>query len=640
MIRRVISILIGLAGALLLWSWWQRDHEPVQSGLQAPATVLAQVALDDGEAIPLAPEAAAVPDLAPGTPDGAEPLEAPQPPVAGWTPTLVDFDRGDRNAPTVVLQRADAALEAGKVFQPPGESAVDLYLSVLDAAPGNARARQGLDRALDRLAAQVQLQLDQGDYPAAHAALPVLEQLRPDLPGPVLLRTRLQGVDAIRLDLERANRAFDRGRLDQGARNALGYLRRVLEAEPANATALKSVARIQASLVAEALAQAQAGEFGAADALLERAAAVDPDALQTLTDARAALAAARNLAAASLLREAHRRLDQGGADDGEALLEQALAIAPEISGAGLVRERIRNVRLYGGRAEGELFQDRLAAGGDGPAMVVIPVGSFLMGSPDDEAGRRANEGPQFRVRFDRGFALAQTEVTVAQFRRFVEATGHQTRAERARSSTIYDERSGSMRERGGIDWRNDETGGDAADDHPVIHIAWGDAEAYARWLAQATAQPYRLPSEAEFEYALRAGSDSRYPWGDGAPDRPLANVSTAGDRSPQQRQWSNAFPGATDGHFGIAPVRSFPGNAFAVHDLDGNVSEWTEDCWHSSYSRAPSDGQAWVNPGCSRRVVRGASWASGPEQVRAAYRLNIDADNTSPRVGFRVARDL
>jgi formylglycine-generating enzyme required for sulfatase activity len=638
MIRRVISILIGLAGALLLWSWWQRDHEPAGSGLQAPATVLAEVALDDGGAIPLGPGPEPGTDAA--APETAEPVEGPPPPVAGWAPTLVAFDRADRNAPTVVLQRADAALEAGRVFQPPGESAIDLYLSVLDAAPGNARARQGLDRALDGLTAQVQLQLDQGDYPAAHAALPVLEQLRPDLPAPVTLRARLQAVDAVRLDLERAGRALERGRLDQGNRSALRYLRRVLAAEPANASALAAVARIQASLVAEALALAQSGDFEAADAVLERAAAVDPEALQALTDARAALAAARNQAAAGLLRDAHARLDQGGADEGEALLEQALAIAPEITGAGLVRERIRNVRLYGGRAEGELFQDRLGAGGDGPAMVVIPVGSFLMGSPDDEAGRRANEGPQFRVRFDRGFALAQAEVTVAQFRQFVEATGHRTRAERARNSTIYDERSGSMRERGGIDWRNDETGGDAGDDHPVIHIAWGDAEAYARWLAQASGQPYRLASEAEFEYALRAGSASRYPWGDGAPDRPLANVSTAGDRSPQRRQWSNAFPGATDGHFGIAPVRSFPANAFGVHDLDGNVSEWTEDCWHSSYSRAPSDGQAWVNPGCSRRVVRGASWASGPEQVRAAYRLNIDADNTSPRVGFRVARDL
>jgi formylglycine-generating enzyme required for sulfatase activity len=388
------------------------------------------------------------------------------------------------------------------------------------------------------------------------------------------------------------------------------------------------------------VAAAGAGEFEAADGLLERAAAVDPEALQALTDARAAVAAARNQAAASLLRDAHGRLDQGSADDGEALLEQALAIAPEITGAGLVRERVRNVRLYGGRAEGEVFQDPLDAGGEGPAMVVIQVGSFLMGSPDDESDRRANEGPQFRVRFDRGFALAQAEVTVAQYRRFVEATGHRTRAERSRASTIYDERSGSMRERGGIDWRNDETGGEAADTHPVIHVAWSDAEAYARWLAQSSGLAYRLPSEAEFEYALRAGSAGRYPCGDGAPDRPLANVSTAGDRSPQRRQWSNAFPGDTDGHFGIAPVRSFPANAFAVHDLDGNVSEWTEDCWHSTYSRAPSDGRAWVNPGCSRRVVRGASWASGPEQVRSAYRLNIAADNTSPRVGFRVARDL
>lgn len=639
MIRRVISILIALLGALLLYSWWQRGHEPAAPTLTPPATVLSDVGL----AVSEEPVESGTPaqDEPPGESED-EPSETPAPDsaTAGWTPTLVEFDRTDRNAPTVVLQRADAALSEGRLAEPPGDNAVDLFYSVLEAAPGNARAREGLGRTLDRIAADVEAALDRGDYPAAAQALPVLQQLRADDAGTLRLSERLQAVEPQRLALERAARALERGRLDTGRRNAASYYRQVLEEDPGNATAQNGLTVVQQRLIAEAQTQAQAGEFEAAEAILERAEAIDPGALQIMADARSSVAAERTNAASVLLTQAHEQLDQGEAAAAESLLEQALAIESDVSGAGLVRERIRNVRVYGGYGEGERFRDDLGNGDEGPVMVVVPVGSFLMGSPEDEAGRRANEGPQFRVRFDRGFAIAETEVTVAQFRRFVEATGHRTLAERNGNSTIYDERSGSMRERSGVDWRSDETGRPAGANNPVVHVDWNDASAYARWLAESTGRPYRLPSEAEFEYTLRAGSRARYAWGDGPPSGPVTNVSTAGDRSRARREWSNAFPGASDGFFGIAPVGSYPANDFGIRDMDGNVSEWVEDCWHSTYSRAPSDGHAWVNPGCSRRVVRGASWASGPEQVRSAYRLSIAPATTSPRVGFRVARGL
>lgn len=649
MIRRVLSILIGLAGALLLWSWWQRGHEPPSAPLSAPATVLA------GAEPEAAPEPIAAADDGPQEPAGAvEPAPPPATPeegagdpaalvqvAAGWTPTRVDFDQSDRNGHIVLLQRADAALADGRLYLPPGDSAVDLYWSVLEAAPGNARARDGLARAVDRLLADAQREAGRGDWPELARLLPVVEQLRPDAPVLPGLREQLDAAAATRLALERARRALARDRLDQGERNALGYLRQALAAEPGNQAAREAVAQIRTRLLEQSAEAAAGGDFDGAEALLARAGAADPEALQALADAASVVAGARSAAAGRLLVQAHARLDDGDADAAEALLAQALAIDAEVIGPGLVRERIRNVRLYGGYAEGERFSESLAGGAaQGPVMVVVPLGSFLMGSPDGEAGRRANEGPRFRVNFARAFALAEAEITVAEFGRFVAATGHRTRAERRGNSTIYDERSGSMRERASVDWRHDETGRPADPAQPVVHVTWADAAAYAQWLAEQTGRPYRLPSEAEFEYALRAGSVGRYPWGDGAPPQPLANVSSTGDRSRLRREWSNAFPGVTDGWFGIAPVRSFPANPFGLHDMAGNVSEWTEDCWHSTYSRAPSDGRAWVNPGCTRRVVRGGSWASGPDQVRSAYRLNIPADTTSPRVGFRVARTL
>ncbi len=643
MIRRVLSIVIGLLGAAVLYQWWQRGHEPPAPTLAAPSTVLAESALyepsrdlGDGEGVASAPD-----PIEEQPADTSDPVEAPMPIApAGWAPTLVEFNREDRNAHTVLLQQADTALERGRLYEPPGESAIDLYYTVLEAAPGNSRARDGLERALRQLSGELADVLARGDYPAAQAPLAVLEQLRPQDSELTVIRASLDEARPLRLALERAARAVERDRLDQGPRNAVGYLRQVLTAEPDNATARVRLGEVQERLLAIAVEHGQKGEYAAAEAMLERAEEVDPERLLRLAEARATLAEQRAHAAAALLSRAHRSLDQADTAEAERLVAQALEIDPEAGGVGIVRDRIRNVRLYGGYAEGEVFRDSLPQGVEGPEMVVIPVGSFLMGSPDDERGRGNNEGPQFRVRFDRGFAVAVAETTVSEFRVFVEAVGHRTEAERVRRSTIYDERTGSMRERAGINWRHDETGRIAPDSYPVTHVSWSDAAAYVRWLAEATGQNYRLMSEAEFEYVLRAGSRSRYPWGDGPPPTPVANVSTAGDRSPSGRRWSNAFPGSSDGHFGIAPTRSYAANPLGVHDLIGNVSEWVEDCWHGSYLRAPSDGRAWVNPGCGQRVVRGGSWASSPDQVRSAYRLRVGSAETSPRVGFRVARDL
>jgi formylglycine-generating enzyme required for sulfatase activity len=155
-----------------------------------------------------------------------------------------------------------------------------------------------------------------------------------------------------------------------------------------------------------------------------------------------------------------------------------------------------------------------------------------------------------------------------------------------------------------------------------------------------SAHTYRLPSEAEFEYVLRAGGESRFPWGDDRPPRVLENVTGDGDRSATKRSWNNSFASYSDGYWGAAPVRSFEANAFGVHDINGNVSEWVADCWHDGYSRAPNDASAWINRGCTERVIRGGSWASAPDQVRSAFRIGAEPETTSARVGFRVVREL
>jgi formylglycine-generating enzyme required for sulfatase activity len=272
--------------------------------------------------------------------------------------------------------------------------------------------------------------------------------------------------------------------------------------------------------------------------------------------------------------------------------------------------------------------------------VVVPHGAFRMGAAAAEEGSSDAEKPAHYVRFDRGFAMSRTEVTVGEFRRFVEATGYRSRAVRRGHSTVYDERGGNFVRRSGVDWRSDYTGKPAREDMPVLHVSARDAEAYVEWLAQQSGQRYRLPSEAEFEYALRAGSDGAFPWSTRVPPRSAGNVTGSGDASPGGRRWRNAFTGYSDGWWGPAPVASFAPNAFGLHDLAGNVSEWVADCWHAGYRRAPANGEPWINPGCRTRVMRGGSWASAPAQIRSAWRLSVDGDTTNARLGFRVVRDL
>jgi formylglycine-generating enzyme required for sulfatase activity len=361
-----------------------------------------------------------------------------------------------------------------------------------------------------------------------------------------------------------------------------------------------------------------------------------------VADARARIAAVRRARVGELRDRGLAALRRpGGLREARRALSDLLRIAaPGDPAAAELRTRIDQVAHYGLFRPGQVFTDGLRNGGRGPQMVVVPHGGFRMGAVEGDAQASDAERPAHYVRFDRGFAMARTEATVADFRRFVEATGYRTRAVRRGHSTVYDERSGNLVRRSGVDWSSDHVGRPAGGNAPVLHVSAKDAQAYVEWLSQQTGQRYRLPSEAEFEYALRAGSDGVFPWTAAKPPPSAGNVTGARDRSAGGRNWSNAFDGYGDGWWGPAPAGSFAPNAFGLHDLAGNVSEWVADCWHQSYRRAPSDGEAWVNPGCRTRVMRGGSWASAPAQVRASWRLAADADTTNARMGFRVVRDL
>ncbi|MBK8284663.1 MAG: formylglycine-generating enzyme family protein [Ahniella sp.] len=395
-----------------------------------------------------------------------------------------------------------------------------------------------------------------------------------------------------------------------------------------------------AGLLDQALAAASNVDFVTADGLLAEATAIAPGN-KRLSEASERIAQFKVRRVNDLIERAELALKARDRQRAETLRVDLRAPGLEPARVEDLATRVSNAAIYASYQPGEKFADAFDdRSGDGPNMVVIPIGEFLMGSADNEPQRQANEGPQRLVRIERPFALAKTEITVAQFRKFITATKHVTDAEQGNESSVYDNKTGRITRQGGVTWKNDYLGGRAKSGDPVIHVSWNDAQAYADWLATITGHRYRLPSEAEFEYALRAGTTTPYWWGEGSPEAVVGNLTGEGDRSRTKRSWTKAFPRYRDGYWGPAPVGQFTPNPFGLFDLGSNVTEWVEDCWHANFLRAPETGEAWVNRGCTGRTLKGGSWGSSPEDVRSAFRMGVAADTRSARIGFRVARDM
>ncbi|MBI3915626.1 MAG: formylglycine-generating enzyme family protein [Betaproteobacteria bacterium] len=289
-----------------------------------------------------------------------------------------------------------------------------------------------------------------------------------------------------------------------------------------------------------------------------------------------------------------------------------------------------------GAAPGTVFSDCPGC----PEMVVIPPGTFTMGSPDSEQGRDADEGPQRQVTIARAFAAGRFEVTRGQFSAFAAETGY---ASKGGNCWYWNEQEGkAMNDDPRRDWRN--PGFAQGDDHPAVCVSWDDAKAYAAWMARRTGKSYRLLTEAEWEYAARAGSGAPRPWGFDPDDACRhANVGdqsfTRGVSPGPGKQWTpGALHQCDDGYAYTAPVGRFRVNALGLHDMLGNVWEWVEDCWNDNYVGAPSDGSAWFGGDCGRRVDRGGGWGSFPRDVRSAARGWLTPGGRDVSLGFRLAR--
>lgn len=243
-------------------------------------------------------------------------------------------------------------------------------------------------------------------------------------------------------------------------------------------------------------------------------------------------------------------------------------------------------------AKGKTFSDPLKVGGNAPTMIWIPAGEFLMGARDSAA--QFDERPQHKVSVP-AFAMSIHEVTIADYMKFARATGR-----RAPKTGDLDQAS-----------------------YPVFFVSWNDAVEYSKWLSAQTGNNYRLPTEAEWEYAMRAGSTTAYPWGRKL-GRDKAHCFACETGLDQRRP---------------TKVGRFDANAFGVHDLAGNVEEWVYDCYNKNYQGAPDDGSVFEGGDCSVRVVRGGAYSSGPKALRSSARNKFQYDAGNDSIGIRIVRE-
>jgi formylglycine-generating enzyme required for sulfatase activity len=273
-------------------------------------------------------------------------------------------------------------------------------------------------------------------------------------------------------------------------------------------------------------------------------------------------------------------------------------------------------------------------------MVLIESGYFSMGSPEGVDGRYRAEGPQHPVTVVKPFALARCETTVGEFRLFVEETGYETDAERGGGCYTLKADGSGGEQRADASWRS--PGFPQDDTHPVVCVSYNDSRAYARWLSLRTGATYRLPTEAEWEYAARAGAIASRFWGDDPDD--ACGYANGADQTAKARFSDWTVTDCDDGALFTARAGSYRRNPFGLSDMLGNAWEWVADCWHESYQEAPSDGSAWLESDgedCARRVLRGGGWSSDPRNLRSADRGRYTADDAAFNgVGLRLARTL
>ena len=502
---------------------------------------------------------------------------------------------------TRLLAAAEADFKARRLTRPTGNNAWDRYLRVLELDPANPDAIRGMERVIESYGELFAGAVEGEDFDKAAGYLASIRDLNPD--SPVLEQGEQRLQDARQA---RENRLAEQERQRQAALERQRIANAIKEHWTAFETAIQAEDLDEAAIILNQVRALNSEEPGL------------PTGEQRLETLRTELERQRT----AQVIEGHwdsfeAAMQAGDLDEAAGILVQVRDLNPEEPGLAAGEQRLATAQAIAERKRVESEARARKAIGE---MVAIPGGTFRMG---DLSGNGNDCEKPVRGVTVTAFKMGKYEVTVGQFRRFVEATGYRTDAERNAGDNegCFSKSGDSFDWVSGRSWRN--PGFSVGDDHPVVCVSWNDAESFVEWLAAQTGQVFRLPTEAEWEYAARAGNTTKYSWGNKfGKNRTNCNKLFCGDR------WEYT-----------APVGSFSANSWGLHDLHGNVWEWVQDCWNDSYVGASTDGRAWTSGDCGLRVVRGGSWQYDAWNLRSAFRHKLTRSSRSNDQGFRLAQD-
>ncbi len=555
--------------------------------------------------------------------------------IPAWT---FDFAAIEALTSEELVKSISLAVQEQRFFQPKENNAL-FFLSNLKSIDENNENIAELTKILtDEISSQTQIALRENDDKRLVKIISRLKTLSFDKNEINSLKEKLASIKTINKLFIKGIKQINNNRIvSDDSKDAWHIAKQMLTVDSENTKTKDLVNQVNHELLNNALRAAEEVDFQMANMQISQAKLLAPNSEAVLftIDTINQLKLQRYQWLEQQIAQAIKQVNVQRANR---MLTQLIEMGIEPTQLAEFNQEIERITILGKYKPLETFSDVSKTNALMPKMVVMPVGSFTMGSNNDAKNQR----PVHKVTINYGFAVSQNEISVEDFGLFIQDSDYKTDAEKNNSSRIYDMRTGRLKNKYRINWQKNYMGKKATLQDPVIHVSWNDAIAYTQWLSAQTGKNYRLLSEAEFEYVLRSGSNSYYPWGDGTPKQVIENLTGKLDKSKNasRAKWKKGFEKYNDKYWGPAPVGSFVTNSFLLNDTAGNVMEWVADCWHDTYARAPIDGSAWINPGCADHVIRGGSWSSAKEEFSSAHRFTAKASFTDARLGFRIAVNL
>lgn len=550
----------------------------------------------------------------------------------------VDLSDHEDHSGEELLAQLNQALEQENYFQPTQNNAL-FYLLALKAIdeenPLLAEVTTTLNQQLDTQASTAIDNNDEGLLTTTIAKLKTLDKNNQEITS---LKSTLASIKTINKLYKQGQQQIQNNQIVSiDSNDAWHTAKQCITIDANNSKSQQLVAQVNSILISNALRAAEETDFQLANSQIQQAQLLSPNS-GAVINAVENISGLKQQRYVWLEQQINQAISQVNLSRAKKMESQLKELGLSSSQLSEYQSEINRIETYGKYNPLDSFTDNSASQHDLPTMVVMPTGNYIMGSNNGAK----NESPTHQVSIGYGFAVSENEISVKEFTQFIKDTNYKTDAQINNSSKIFDNRTGRLKNKNHINWRHNYIGKKSKTNNPVIHVSWNDAHAYTNWLSDKTNKKYRMLSEAEFEYVLRAGSKSKYPWGDGTPIQITENLTGKKDKAKHNSRntWKQGFDGYNDKHWGPAPIGSFIPNPFKLNDTAGNVMEWVTDCWHDSYTRAPINGMAWSNPGCQDHVIRGGSWSSAQNDFRSTHRFKARANFTDARLGFRIAVDL